>query len=257
MGNSVLLQIENGIGIITLNEPESRNALTPNLKRELKNALEQVSNNEEVKTAIITATGKAFCAGGNLKAMQEKRPSHEVKKDMDETNKIITMIQTIEKPIISAVNGYASGAGFSIALASDLVIAEKDAKFSLAFKNVGLVPDLGSHYFLTHRLGPWIAKELIFKAKVILAEEGKAYGFVNEVAPTGEGREVAKKLAREFVNGPGLAYAFTKSIVNKALSSSLDEIMELESVAQTLLRGTEDHQEGVSAFFEKRSPNFK
>lgn len=256
MNESILVEKKNSIATIMLNEPESLNALSPKLRNELISVLLKVEEDEEIKVAIIAGKGKSFCAGGNIKNMREKMQSYEVKEGMDTSIKIIKLMRELSKPVISAVHGYAAGAGFSIALASDLVIAEEEAKFTLAFKNLGLVPDLGTHYFLANIIGTWKAKELIWRGNTITALEGERYGFINSIVPNGQALEVAQQLAVELAQGPSRAYAYTKSITNQSVDRSLNEILEIENFSQSILRGTKDNKEGIEAFLSKRTPRF-
>ncbi|MEX2103753.1 MAG: enoyl-CoA hydratase-related protein, partial [Bacilli bacterium] len=237
-------------------EPDSLNALSISLKQSLIHALLQVANDRDIKIVVLSGKGKAFCAGGDIKAFGVKKSATEIKRSMEDSIKIIKTIQEMKKPVIAAVHGYAAGAGFSIALAADLIIAEEGTKFGLAFKNVGLIPDLGGHYFLPKVFGYWKAKELIWKGATITAEEAERYGFINRITPKGQLYDMAQQWAEELASGPTEAFAYSKSIMNQAYTSNLHQIFELENHAQSILRGTIDHQEGVQAFLEKRSPRF-
>jgi 2-(1,2-epoxy-1,2-dihydrophenyl)acetyl-CoA isomerase len=256
MTESVLVEKMNGVATILLNEPNSRNALTSTLKQGLIMTLQEINDDAFIKAVVIKGNGKTFCAGGDLKSLGEDRTAFQTKEQMDATSKIIKIIQSINKPIVAAVHGFASGAGFSIALACDFIVAEESTKFSLAFKNVGLIPDLGAHYFLANRVGPWKAKEWIMRGATIKAAEGIQYGFINEIVPNGQVLIAAQTLAAELAQGPIHAYTQTKSIINQSLSKSLDEVIELENFAQSLLRGTKDNIERMEAFFSKRRPIF-
>lgn len=256
MEENVEVKIENNIAAIFLNEPGSLNALSSSLKEALYKALLEVDNDSNIKVAIIIGRGRAFCAGGDLKSMGGTESPIEIKGKMDTTVQIIKAIREIKKPIIAAVHGYAAGAGFSLALASDLIVAEEGTKFGLSFKNAGLIPDLGSHFFLAKAVGLWKAKEWIWNGKMVTAEQGEKHGFVNYLVPRGEGYERALQLAEELAQGPVQAYAMTKSILNQYNTLDLDAVLELENYAQSMLRGTEDHKEGIQAFREKRSPRF-
>lgn len=256
MGESVLFKRDGDIATIYLNDPDHLNALSPAIKDGLINSLEIAKNDLSVKVIILAGKGRSFCAGGDIKAMGGSENVMEIKEKMDYTASIIEMIQKLNKPIITAVQGYAAGAGFSLALASDMIIAEEDAKFKLAFKNVGLIPDLGLHYFLPKAVGMWKAKELIWSGATVTAQEGEKYGFVNKVVPDGMSYEVAMQVANDLAKGPTLAYAQTKSIINRSSSFDCDTVLEMENYAQSILRKTEDHFEGIHAFREKRSPKF-
>lgn len=243
------------IAVITLNSAETLNALDPQLINELNRALDQVENDPEVKIVVLTGKGKAFSAGGNVKSMGE-RTTLETIEIMSHATKMITRITEMKKIFISAVNGYAMGAGFSLALASDIILAEKNAKFGLSFINMGLVPDCGLLHFLPKIVGPWKAKELIFSGAVITAEEAYQYRIVNRLVEEDqilpEGIKYAKKLAA----GPFQAMTFVKTIIENTQYLDLNGTIQYENLAQSVLQQTADHKEGLQAFKEKRTPNF-
>jgi 2-(1,2-epoxy-1,2-dihydrophenyl)acetyl-CoA isomerase len=259
MSNSVIMEIIDGkIAAVFLNEPDSLNALSASIKEDLINVLTDIERNDNLKVVILAGKGRAFCAGGDIKAMKrnEHMTAQEIKDNMDYTVQIITKIYRMKKPIVCAVHGYAAGAGFSLALASDMTVAEEDSKFVLAFKNVGLIPDLGGHYFLYQAVGAHKAKEWIWTGKKISAAEGEAFGFINRVVGQGEAFKEALRLAQQLIDGPHNAYSETKSIINSMRNSELEQVLEVENNAQSSLRISEDHKEGLAAFFEKRPPGF-
>jgi len=163
----------------------------------------------------------------------------------------------VRKPVIAAVNGYAVGAGFSLALLCDLIIAADTAKFGMAFIKVGAVPDCGALYFLPRLVGLPKAKELVFTGANIDAAEAYRIGIVNRVVPAAELLPEALRLGQQLADGPAVALALAKEILNASSSLSLEQVMELEIYAQSLCFQTEDHKEGVIAFLEKRKPVFK
>lgn len=252
---SVLLEIQNGIAIITLNEPNSLNALSMSLKQQLLDSFSLAESNPDVKVIILTGSGKAFCAGGDVKAMGE-RTVIETIETMNDTTKIITTIANSKKITISAVNGYAMGAGFSLALATDLIYANTQAKFGLSFTKVGLVPDCGLHHFLPRIVGPWKAKELIFRAKVLTAKEAKGYLIVNEIYETDTLLENVLQIANEISSSAIQALKLSKSIINNYENSDLQSTIHYENLTQSIMQQTSDYKEGVSAFKEKRATNF-
>lgn len=256
MGESVLIEKEQGVGIIYLNEPDSLNALSASIKDGLMRALDELENDPETKVLLIGGKGRAFCAGGDIRAMSGNQTVLQAKARMEEATQIVKKMAQMKKPIVAAVHGYAVGAGFSLALACDLIVAEEGTKFGLAFKNIGLIPDLGLHYFLLRTVSPWKAKEWIWTGAMIPAEEGLQHGFVNRLAPQGQGLETAKGLAQELAKGPLQAYKLSKSILHQAVTLDLDQVLELENYGQSALRQTKDHQEGIQAFREKRPPQF-
>lgn len=256
MGNSVLLKADNGIATLFLNEPKSLNALSMSLKLDLLDALNKIKEDSDIRFVIITGNGKAFCAGGDIHAMAEKVDPLEIKRNMEISVRIIDTLRKLPKIVLAAVHGYAAGAGFSISLASDLIVAEEGTRFVLSFKNVGLNPDLGLLYHLPKIVGEWKAKEWIWNGAKITAEEAKDFGFVKEVVPKGQVYERAHEIAKELISGPMQSYIHSKLIINSSSYLSLEDVLQMESEAHSLLRETYDHREGVQAFFEKRLPKF-
>lgn len=236
---------------------ESRmNSLEKALRDELKQSLQQFSANKDSHVAVLTGVGKAFCAGGSLKELEGGMRAIAAVDYMKEVSELIVAITTIEKPVIAAVNGAAVGAGFSLALACDIVIASTEAKFSQTFAKVGLIPDLGGLYFLPRIVGLHKAKELIFTAKMLTAAEAYDMGLVNHLAPAAELEAFTLKLAGEIAGGPMKAIALSKSILSKSLQLSLADVLEYEALAQAICMQSDDHREGIRAFYEKRFPDF-
>lgn len=257
MESSVLSDKSNGIATLYLNEPKSRNALSQRLKEELKESLIEAERDRSIKVVIIASKGEVFCAGGDIKAMSQKKyDALEIKKIMDDSSGIIEIIREMSKITISAVNGFAAGAGISLALATDLMVAEEDTKFLLSFKNVGLIPDLGLHYYLSRAVGERRAKEWIWNGKTISVEEAQNAGFVNEIASKGEAIQKALELGNKLNEGPIQSYIFSKLLINSSSISRFEDVLLKENDLQCILRGTYNHQEGLKAFFEKRKPIF-
>lgn len=257
MGTSVLVEKRGKISIIKLNMPHKMNAFEKPLRDDFRAALERFRDDEESHVAIITGEGKAFCAGGSLEDLKggKLNPVSGVS-HMSEHNELILLLTRIRKPVIAAVNGVAVGAGFSLALACDIIITANNARFGQVFANVGLVPDMGSTYFLPRAVGMHRAKELIFTAKLVKAEEAQNLGIVNHVVLPEELEARAIDLASKIADGPGFAFALGKEILSKSLESNLDEMLQKEGTAQCLCFESEDHKEGVNAFYEKRAPKF-
>jgi 2-(1,2-epoxy-1,2-dihydrophenyl)acetyl-CoA isomerase len=254
MNESVVFEKRDGIATIFLNDPQTINALSPNIREGLIEALNQAEKDPTIKVIILAGKGKGFCSGGDLRTMGAGIKSINMKQRMDIGSKLFLTIHQMRQPIIVAVHKYAIGAGFSLALAADILIVENDVKFILGFKNVGLIPDAGAHYFLQKAVGPWKAKELIWTGATISAEEGSRLGFVNRIVPKGEALEKANELAIELANGPFHAFSYSKSILNRPLS--LDDVIEMEGFAQSILMETKDHEEGIQAFRERHQPHF-
>jgi 2-(1,2-epoxy-1,2-dihydrophenyl)acetyl-CoA isomerase len=254
---NILYDVSDRIATITLNRPEAMNATTDGLYQELQALLGEIAADPGVGCVILTGAGKGFCAGADLKARRDDmtpiqlRVRHRwILKD------ILEPLFRLEKPVIAAVNGAAAGAGFNIALACDFIIASENASFIQAFAKVGLVPDLGGMYLLGRVIGINKAKELCFTARKVLADEAKALGIVNHVVPHDQLLAEARAIAAKIVAGSPTALAMTKTLLNKASNSTLDQMLEYESYAQTVAYLTPEYKEGVQAFREKRAPDF-
>lgn len=250
------VHVENKVGTIKLCRADVRNALVPELRRELLEALAQLGQDDEVNVLVLTGDGKAFCAGGDLGGMNKKASAVTARKRMLQSHELIRNLLRLEKPVIAAVNGAAAGAGFSLALACDLVFAGKSSFFVQSFVNVGLVPDLGAVHFLTSLLGPHRAKELMFLGDRVSAEEAFELGLVNRVIDDESLMEETLAVAERVANGPAISIGLTKAMVNRTILGQLHDTFEMEAFAQGLCFETEDFREGVTAFFEKRSPRF-
>ncbi len=255
--NCLLVEKSDRILKITFNRPQLLNALDMEMRAELKAVLGILSEDPGIRALILTGTGKAFCAGGDIRTMQVPMPDLAGRKRLKDLHVWLKTLINLEIPVIAAVNGIAAGAGCSLAMASDLIIATEESKFVLPFVKVGLIPDSGSLYFLPRLVGLPRAKELMFTGRAVAASEALALGLVNEVAPAGQLISRAEELARELARGAGKAIALTKRLLNLSLSSDLESILEFEALGQDICFGTEDFEEGAKAFLEKRKPVFK
>jgi 2-(1,2-epoxy-1,2-dihydrophenyl)acetyl-CoA isomerase len=247
---------ENGICLLTLNKPEVRNSLTVEMRKELTFILKEISNDVDVKVVIITGKGPVFSSGGDLKSLQNEG-IYGVRKRLQTGHELINIMLNLEKPIIAAVNGPAVGAGFSLALACDLIIASESASFIPSFSKVGLVPDLGSAYFITKLVGPFIAKKLLFLGEKISSQQAYGLQIVNEVVANEDLLDTANTFAKRLTKGPNITYGLTKLLVNRSVNTNLKEVLEIEALFQSICFSTEDFKEGVVSFFEKRIPDFK
>ena len=256
MEKSVLISKEEDILTITLNKPQSLNALDLEIREELLVALNESARDDEVRVLVITGQGRAFCAGGDLSTMGRDFAPGEGRTRLQNIQRITRAITSMDKLVIAAVNGPAAGAGCNLALSCDFIIAAEEAKFVEPFGKVGLVPDLGGLYFLPRLVGLLKAKEMVFTWKTIDAREAEKIGMVNRVVPLEKLYSEVKKLADQLVRGTAPANGLTKSIINKSLQSTLDQVLELEANAQDMCLMSSDHKEGVRAFIEKRKPEF-
>jgi 2-(1,2-epoxy-1,2-dihydrophenyl)acetyl-CoA isomerase len=255
---TIIYDVADAVATITFNRPDALNATNDQFYREMQGLIREIGSDDAVGAVIITGAGRGFCAGADVKSMNpdmallDRRKRHRwILAD------ILQPLVNLEKPVIAAVNGAAVGAGFNIALAADIIVASEKAVFSQIFTRLGLVPDLGGLHLLTRVVGLNKAKELCFTAKKISATEAFALGIVNHVVPAEELLAEARKLGMEIAAGPPVALSMIKSLLNKSSNSTLEQMLEFESYAQTLAYTTPEHKEGVAAFREKRSPNFR
>jgi 2-(1,2-epoxy-1,2-dihydrophenyl)acetyl-CoA isomerase len=257
----LLIDVKDGVLTLTLNRPEVLNALTMRMMKGIRDALKSAATDKAVKAVIITAAGRAFCAGadlGDLKKRQSVKTFSLGDELRDHFNPLVAQIRKLEKPVIGAINGLAAGAGASIILATDLKVCAEKATFLNAFVRVGLVPDSGMTYSLPRFVGYSKALEHMWLAKPVTAEQALACGWVNKVVPAEFVLVEAQMMAADLAKMPPLALALTKRAVNRSLeASSLDEQMEYEAQLQEILGKTKDHAEGVTAFLEKRPAQFK
>ncbi len=256
----VIYTVTENVATITLNRPERLNALSHQLRLDLKNALEVADTSNEVRAIIITGAGRGFCSGGDVKAMNEANESGTAGPLNDKIapvrDQVVLAMRNSDKPVIAAVNGPAAGAGMNIALACDIRVASDTARFGQTFSRRGLHPDWGGTYFLPRIVGMAKACELIWSGKMIDAEEALHLGIVSEVTEPGVLLETAQALALSFAAGPPIAIRLAKRAMYRAMDSSLREALEFETYAQNICRDTEDAKEGIRAFVEKRDPDF-
>ncbi|MBM7703738.1 enoyl-CoA hydratase/isomerase family protein [Metabacillus iocasae] len=252
----LLIDYYQSVMVITLNRPDSLNSFSSEMILGLTDALKEAQGNDDVRAIVLTGAGRSFSAGGDVKTMG-KADGEVVYEHIGKLNECILTMQQIEKPILAAVHGFAAGAGFNLALACDLIIAADDSKFALSFSKVGLISDGGGSYFLPRLIGPQLAKQFFFTAEPIPAERLYQLGVINQLVKIEALEEEVMKYATMLAQGPVKAYGMQKKIINHALTSTLDEILEQERMTQTLMITTNDHQEGIAAFKEKRKPIFQ
>ena len=248
-----------GICTVTLNRPEVYNALNEQMKKELNDALKEAEKDPSIRCLVIRGAGeKAFCSGQDLKEHSANRPRRSLKESLEKNyNPMIRRMRTMEKPIIGMINGVAAGAGLSLALACDYRIMAESAKLIEVFIRIGLVPDSGSHWFLPRLVGMARAFEYSALGDDISAAEAERVGLVNKVVSSSELEKTTMELARRLANAPTKAIGLIKRTLNKALASDLESSLQYEATMQEIASLTDDHQEGVRSFLEKRPPNFK
>ncbi|WP_051188995.1 enoyl-CoA hydratase/isomerase family protein [Halalkalibacillus halophilus] len=248
-------EVKNQIAWVTLQRPNKLNALSKELVDQLYDQLVIAEENPEVKVIVIKGSGKSFCAGGDIESMSQIESTVDAAKWIDSVSQLTTTIRTIKKYVVAAVNGYAAGAGFSLALACDFIVADRDAKFAISFTNIGLIPDLGLMKSLSSRISMPLLKEWVSKGAIISAKDAQNYSVINKVVD--ELDEGVEQFVSFIIHGPSVANRYVKEIINSLYEQSFEEVREKENVTQALLLQTTDHEEGVQAFIEKRSPKFK
>ncbi len=249
--------VSDGVATITLNRPDVYNALNDDITYELQDAFRAVAKDNDVRVVVFTGEGKAFCAGQDLKAAsgQEKRSFMESLHKR--YNPIIRAMRNLPKPIICRLNGVAAGAGCSLALACDLIVASTEATLIEVFINIGLVPDSGSSYFLPRLVGMAKAFELCSMGSRVKAEEALALGLVNKVALPDQLDAAVAEYTSYFAAAPTRSIGLIKKMLNKSTTASLDEMLDYEAYCQEIAGTSSDYKEGVQAFLEKRKPDFK
>ena len=258
MNNSIELKIENNIAYITLNRPEVFNSFNREMALSLQSILDDCEVNSEVRAIVLTGSGKAFCAGQDLKEVTSPELNPGFKKILDEHyNPIISRIRNIEKPIVAAVNGVAAGAGANIALACDIVVAHEKVSFIQAFSLIGLIPDSAGTFFLPRLIGFQKASALTMLGDKIGAEEAERIGMIYKYFSLEDFNSEVEKLALKLAQMPTKALGLIKQTLNQSLTNNLEEQLALESKNQIVAAQTEDYSEGVEAFIQKRKPNFK
>ncbi|MGB1424200.1 MAG: enoyl-CoA hydratase/isomerase family protein [Pseudomonadales bacterium] len=256
----IIYEQNEAVVTITLNRPETLNALTPAMREGLYEAIMQADGDNSVRAIVITGAGRGFCSGGDVKAMnaanQNKQKNPVEEKIAPIRDRAVLAMRDATKPVIAAVNGAAAGAGMNIALACDIRIASTGAKFGQTFSRRGLHPDWGGTYFLPRLVGMAKACELIWSGKMIEAEEALELGIVSYLSKPEELMKTAIEMANGFAEGPPIAIRLAKRALYKSMDSSLREALEYETYAQTICSGSQDAKEGIAAFVEKRAPQF-
>lgn len=255
---TIILKKEDDIATIILNRPEKLNAVIPQMVEELMEATESVGRDDAIKVITLTGAGRAFCAGGDASAHLafQREDSTQLMEHFTQLGKVILNLRDAAKPTLAVVNGPAIGAGFSLALGCDMILASEGAKFSVAFIRVALHPEGGITYILPRLVGITKACELIFTGKTIDAKEAERIGLVNQVVPQEQLEDKARELANSLAKAPPLAIGLSKISLYQGLDISLTSAIEIEARAQTICMTTKDVKEAATAFLEKRPPTF-
>jgi 2-(1,2-epoxy-1,2-dihydrophenyl)acetyl-CoA isomerase len=263
---TIIVEKKEGIAFLTLNRPETLNAWNATMAEEVVNALNEINNDESMRILIITGAGRGFSSGADIR----RRSSAAAPSETSETLytrlargkptvvDIGLRLQRLDKPVIGAINGMVVGAGLSIALACDLRIASEKAQFSMIFIKRGLIPDCGGSFFLPKLIGSAKACELIFTGDIIDAREAERIGLVNKVVPHEELMKATEELANKLLKRPPISLKYAKRAIYKGLTEvDLASHIDYEISLNRMLHDTEDFEEGIKAFLEKREPVFK
>ncbi|MDN3921310.1 enoyl-CoA hydratase/isomerase family protein [Roseateles violae] len=255
---------EDGIALFMHQRPAARNALSMALRQDYQDMLARVQADRRVRVLVISGSGGSFCAGGDLKALKERHESADpevrspdaMRRRMREAHVWVEQLRSLELPVIAAVDGPAYGAGFSIALAADFVLASTRASFCMSFAKVGLVPDFGALYMLPRAVGLTMAKELAFSARRVGVEEAQRLGIVHAVHEPEALDEAAQRFAQRFLGAPREALALSKSLLNKSFETNYATLAELECQAQGIAAAAPYHAEAVGAFLRGEPARF-
>ncbi len=251
------IEVKEKVAYITLNRPERLNAFDLELGRELHQALHDIHDDNGVRAVLLKGTGKGFCGGGDVKEMYSARDKPRFLRELTQViHQCVLEIRTMEKPVIAAVNGAAYGAGLSLALACDMIIAVEGAKMNTAFIGIGLTPGCGTK-FVVSLVGYHRACELVLTAKTFTAAQAKEWGIVNKVVAREKLDEEAEGLVNKFRTLPPIAVGMAKTLLNESMNNDMRTHLELESRSASKSAGTRDFEEGVATFVEKRKADFK
>ena len=249
-------KLDGNIAVVTLNRPDKLNALTDPMYFRITELFTQFQTDDHVRAVVITGAGRAFCSGSDVTTMSNANVVAG-RRRMQTRHAMINAIFNLEKPVIAAVRGATVGIGFAMAMACDLIIASDTTKFSQIFNKIGLVPDGGSIFFLTQRLGMARAKELVYTARMLPAQEAAEWGLINRVVADAELETQAMTMASGLANSATFAIALAKKMFQGMYVPTLETHLEQENLCQYTVKLTEDHLEGVTAFREKRAAKFK
>ena len=256
---SVLISVDAGLQTITLNRPDKLNAFNPEMHKALRAAPDQARDERSIRALLLTGAGRGFCSGQDLSERRVDPGAAPI--DLSVSlgsyyNPLVRRLRELPKPIVCAVNGVAAGAGANIALACDIVVAARSARFVQSFARLGLVPDSGGTYFLPRLIGEARAFELLITGRAITPDEALSIGLVSAIFPAEEAAQKVREVAERLAVGPGLAIANIKRAVREGIQESLDDGLALEAELVEELFRSQDATEGLTAFVEKRTPEF-
>jgi 2-(1,2-epoxy-1,2-dihydrophenyl)acetyl-CoA isomerase len=256
---TILFDVADSVATITMNRPNEANALNLKMAQELADVAIRCDEDDSIRAVVITGVGRFFSAGGDIASFGvagDAAPGL-IKEMTMYFHSAVSRLNRMNAPVVGAINGVAAGAGFSFAVSCDLIIAAESATFVSAYTAAGLSPDGSSSYFLPRQIGMKRSAELMLLNRRLSAQEALEWGIVTRVVPEGEALEAAQQVARELAAGPTLAYGAVKHLLHETLSSSLETQMELESRMIADMARTDDGKEGITAFLNKRKPEFR
>ncbi|HUG21012.1 enoyl-CoA hydratase/isomerase family protein [Piscinibacter sp.] len=250
--------VSGGVATLTLNRPAQRNAIDMRMRDEIAQCIEQLKRDREVRALVLTGAGGAFCAGGDLRSIQSAQlDGAGWRQRMKDAHAWLGTLIALDRPVIAAVDGPAFGAGFSLALAADFVVASPRARFCMSFMKLGLVPDFGAFYTLPRIVGVQRAKELMLSAREVAADEAQRLGIVGEIVAAEQVLPRAQVIATSFTGASPLAVSLVKRALSAAPAASLDTMLDFEADAQSLCFGSADHREAVARFLDKQPGGFR
>ena len=252
---ALLVSEVNGVLWLTINRPEARNAINHELSDMLLNAITVTAQDPKIRVVVIQGDEKAFCAGGDIKEMGGDKAS--LAKKLRQATLIAGGIANLAKPVIAGVRGFASGAGFSMAMACDHIVAQNDATFTSVFSKRGLVPDFSGTFWLARQVGLHRAKDIVFSARPVGAVEAHALGLVTTLTTADTYQAELNAVVNRFATGPTLSYGLAKRLLNHTFENDLSKALELEGLAQSELTTTQDHLNSIAAFKNKTEPTFE
>ncbi|WP_438312575.1 enoyl-CoA hydratase [Sporosarcina sp. FA9] len=257
MYKTIELKKEGRLARLTLNRPESMNAMDDVMMKELGDVFEALKSDKTVQVVVVNGAGRVFSAGGDVKKMADPNNPLDIGKVMNDVSRIAKGLYSLPQITIAVVHGAAAGLGYSLALGCDYIVAEENSKLAMNFIGIGLVPDGGGHFFLKERVGIPQAKQLIWSGKVMNGNEALEKGLIDEVVSDGQAEAFGDVLITRLLASPIASMIATKNILHKQKLEELESILAMESEAQVDMRKTEDHLEGIQAFVGKRKPVFK
>ena len=256
MYSTIELTTEGRLARLTMNRPQSMNAMDDTMMKELADAFESLASNNEVQVLIINGAGRTFSAGGDIKKMIDPESSMVIEKIMVDVSRLAKALYELPQITIASIHGAAAGLGFSMALGCDVIIAEENSKLAMNFIGIGLVPDGAGHFFLKERIGVPQAKQLIWSGEVMNGKGALAKGLIDQLVPDGSVFQASDALAQKFLSAPIAAMLASKKILHEQKIGELEKVLQMESEQQVAMRQTKDHLEGIQAFVDKRQPTF-